>query len=473
MKKLLWIGLATLVALLGCNLMTRDFYRTEEDFPENGKGMLVLVLDGSNIATHTIAPPDGTMDILSYRISGYRNSSAVPSFSDDKNVGELEGGSVYSRNDLLPGTWEITIIAYNELGGGDNVNADRIGFGSIPDLFVSPNAQLIETVSVGPDTGVDYTGTLNLTVSWAPSTVPDPLIVANLIAGTSGTENVPLSGDFNFDNEDTEVTLNKSGLIAGYYTLSIDVYKDDTQSEATLVMGDDVAVRIVSEQTSIGTFDLSSTPGNADITITPDLNNPIDITMNLENPITAGGVMTATLQAAPDGSYFTYDWYVDGAVEQEGSSATPVLNDTSDILTSTSFTPELGTTYRISVVVTEYDYIDSSYVIASISSETYIFTTVEIDFDTTSWPPDADVTLIDPPTDSYFTYDWYEDGSGTELWGNNPPELNKIIDTYNSTTGFTTGEDYTVSVVVTEYLGSTLDTEIATISSYTHTFTAP
>ena len=74
MKKLIWIGLAFLVVLVGCDLTSRDFYRAEDDFPENGKGMLLLVFDSSAIAkVPTIDPTDADAAILNvdnYVITG-------------------------------------------------------------------------------------------------------------------------------------------------------------------------------------------------------------------------------------------------------------------------------------------------------------------------------------------------------------------------------------------------------------------
>jgi len=365
MKKLLWLGLIAAVALLGCDIMSRDFYRTSEDFPENGKGMLVLSLDGSDISTHTIAPSLDTMTPRSYVISGEHATDAFGPVTINNGV--------YAINDLLPGSWTIEVVAYNAVDGG----GARIG-SQTDSMTVEPNDTIYKTIYVQPDTGpipetdpvAYYTGSLTLQISWVENTITTPVVSGTLVEGTEYTVGVSdistLFGSPTTADSITSVSFSTpQDLRAGYYTLYIELY-DDTEK----IMGDRESVRIVSGIPTSGLFDLTGVPGEAEITITPDLNNPIVIDLDTSNLFTTR-VVTATLQSPPAGSYFTYDWYEDGVLaEAWGATATTTTNDSYTVSTFTS-----GTSHNLSVVVTEYDGSDTSTAtVITISSETHPFT---------------------------------------------------------------------------------------------------
>jgi hypothetical protein len=374
MKKFLFIGLAVLVALLGCNLFNRDFYRTAEDFPENGKGMLVLILDGSDIGTHTVGPPTSDLDIVSYKISGTHISNTT--FSESKNKAELlVSGTVYSKNDLLPGAWTIEVEAYNV----DKLNqsgATRLGYGSTG-IIVQAGTTIDGSVVVGPDTGIIpgsspvayYTGLLTLDIEWPPNAVSTPKAVANLTEGTPGTQDYSYPDTAGWASDSEGTTLADQTVKAGYYTLNMKLYTG-TVDAANLIMGDTEVIRIVSGLGTTALFDLSGTKGQADITITPDLNDPVVVAMDTS----AWPVVKANLPQEASG-YFTYEWYEDGTLISawSGDATTSLTTDTTpsyNHTVSSSFTA--GTTHRLSIVVTKYDTAAKTTVI-KMGSYTYEF----------------------------------------------------------------------------------------------------
>ncbi len=362
MKKLIWIGLAFFVVLVGCELTSRDYYRAEGDFPEDGKGMLVLALDGSGVANKTIAPSTTTMTIASYDITGTHASDSFPTIN--VLVDDLVNGSYYEMKDLKTGAWNIEVVAKNSV-------ADRIGYGSNT-IIVEPNQLIFATVDVFPDTGADYTGLLNLSILWAEFSVPQPLVVAELTAGTPNTSNVSLGSSFDISTPDTTATLTGQVLNAGYYTLHIELYKNNDTAAANFIMGDTRSVRIVSDLTTSGTWDLSGATGEAQVTIAPDLKNPIDITLDLTYLLSSGAIATL-INTPPASSYFAYEWYEDGISKQGPTTFSLTQGVHSDnYISSSPFVA--GSSHYISVVVTEYLDPDGG-PINTISSATEIFIT--------------------------------------------------------------------------------------------------
>ena len=378
MRKLIWLGLIAVVVLLGCSLLSRDFYRTAEDFPENGKGMLVLVLDGSDVATHTIAPSE-SMDIGSYVVSGLHENltdtfTSVPPVEEDATPAD---GEVYTKNDLKPGVWTIKVTAFNGSSGA----GDRIGFGSNT-VNITPNSMELVTVEVGPDTGEIpgitpteyYTGGLTLSILWPEDSIPQPYVYAELIEGTPYTSDVSLGTSFGITTTSptTTAALPEQTLNAGYYDLNIELYKnnDITRSTANRIMGDYRSVRIVYDLTTDYTWDLTGATGDATITISPDLNNPIPITLTFPADLNSSRLVSAELPTGTSG-FFTYEWYEDG--QQIGTWSGDAVATLTSTHTLSDFTP--GTSHNLSVVVTEYDAADiSTATVITISSEAHSFT---------------------------------------------------------------------------------------------------
>ena len=350
MKKRLWFGLTLLIVLGGCNVLNRDFVR-----PEDGTGMLVLVLDEGEIATKTIAPPAATMVISYYRITGAGPGSETFT-SGNLPVGALTG-NVYTKTGLVPGLWTISVVALNstlaEIGRGATQEA----------ILISPNQMTPVGIDVLPDTGGAYVGTLALSIIWANNSVPGASVTAILTpivpAGSAvdiGSASTTSTLD-TFDIGTNQATYSYASVPAGYYTLFITL-----KTGTSLVMGDTTSVRVVNGQSTSGTWDLTAVGGGADVTINPDLKNPIGITL-----VTVGSTATATLAANTSTSY-DYAWYLDG-----GSTAlktTPGSSATSDSYDIAGASLESGTTHNISVVVTA----KTGTSIDSVSSNTISYT---------------------------------------------------------------------------------------------------
>jgi hypothetical protein len=372
MKKILWIGVALLVlAFLGCDLTSRDFYRSEDELPEEGKGKLVLILDSSAIAKTTIAPDPAIMNIYSYDISG-EHMTTSDTFSDPGVLVTSLTEGVYSRNGLTPGGWTIDVVARN-------IDGDQIGSGTTGSFNLAPNTETYVGVDVLPDTGSGFEGSLSLSILWLNDSVPDPSITAILTPlEPSGAAIDISSSQYNGTDPSTgfdvstanQATYQDTSIAAGYYSLSLDLYANSSDTPEW-VMGDHPAIRIVYGQSTSGTWDLTNASGELALTINPDLKNPIEIDITTapnEQDSTLTDV-TATLQGSPSSASYDYAWYVDGRTTPE---QTTVDGGTSDIYTLDPDGLGLPTgAHSLSVLVTARD---DQGAIDSVSSETHSFT---------------------------------------------------------------------------------------------------
>jgi hypothetical protein len=347
MKKLLWFGLALLIVLAGCDFFSRDFSR-----PEDGKGMLVLALDGGEIATKTIAPATAKMIIAFYKITGTGPTTTFD--AGNVPVGSLTG-NVYTKTGLEPGVWTITVVALNS-------DTQAIGRGVTAAFTITPNRVTAVPVNVLPDTGGSYVGTLDLLIKWANNSVPTASVTATL------TPIQPAGSAVDIGSASTTSTLGKfiigtnqasytfATVPAGYYTLFFSL-----KTGTDIVMGDSTSVRVVNGQSASGTWDLTLVGGGAAVTINPNLKNPIGITLAAPS-----NIATATL-AANTSTTFDYAWYIDGnSTPKKTTIGATALSDTYDISTAGLTS---GTSHNISVLVTA----KTSAAIDSVSSSTIVY----------------------------------------------------------------------------------------------------
>ena len=380
MKKLLWIGLITTVALLGCSLMDRDFYRTADEFPENGKGILVLILDGSEIATHTLDPTDTDADVLDieyYTVEGTQGAETLD-FANYPVVdpAQLTEG-VFTINNLTPGPWVIQVTAYNNdaVYGSTDPPPTKIGMSSEKTINVPPNSGIADSIQIVPLT---TPGELSLKIVWPSSAVPTPFVDASLTAVTATGWSTPDissdAGGFNFGTTD-QANYTNDLMPAGYYSLSFDLYANNGTD---WIMGDTLSVRIVSGIPTAGTWNLGSLDGSIYLDIDVDLNDPIGIDLTSSDNGDGTFDVLAELQSDPV-DWYVYEWFVDGrdaavrTIPASGETANTTDTYVLDPATlASSLDPVLQSgNHNLSVMVTAKDAAGGS--ILSVSSETIPF----------------------------------------------------------------------------------------------------
>jgi len=384
MKKMLLLAVAALILLLGCSLVTRDFYLDEEDFPNDFKGTLLIALDASQIPTsRTIVPAgfdmnadlfDLTFDFLD--IAGTVNDFAVSNYDS----------TTYIANGLTPGNWNVAITAKNDSGtavgaiGGAVTNAVSftISAGAVTalgpsDVVIIPldgQGSLSMHVVWPADMILTSAGIDAYLVPWANFNILDnafdpsayPIAPALSIAGSEATYGSP-----------TPVATDD-----GYYALFL-YLKDD----GTRITGMSETVRIITGQQSHGEINLTIDSGG--ITITPeiDLNNPVGIVFTpLQPPLPVLGApgayetqltVTATLAfPSPESDVYRYRWYLDGEIDDPDATGTVTPVSSTGVVEYTLLASGFSANdnHHLSLIVTGET---SGGVVETLSSDTYDF----------------------------------------------------------------------------------------------------
>lgn len=294
MKKFLPLLIVISLFLSGCDLTLAKPPSYNIDRPS-----LVLHLGSSDIATRTIAPTDVAMVIDHYNISGEGPDGEI--FTADGVT-----GTTHSEDNLAAGDWSITVEAYN--------SSDDFIASGINSCTITEGGSTDVTITVMPRTGP---GTLELNINY-PTDIGDLVIDATLTP--YGGAAVELT-ETDFTSANPAVYTDPD-LAAGYYYLTIMVYDGTTK-----LLGRTVSVRILTDETTVGTWtaESSSTPvgGTSAITIESELYNPLLISFSGDvSPLTAGTdqSITATLSESVSGE--TYQWYIDGdAITGETASS--------------------------------------------------------------------------------------------------------------------------------------------------------
>jgi hypothetical protein len=255
-----------------------------------------LVININSYGTMALVP-DLDMSPASYIISGAGPDGS--GFSESTDVTPL------IITDLDFGDWTVTVDALNDEG-------TIIGRGQGTTTIHAGQSQTI-TVPVTP---LDGYGTLDLTLLWTPEDTENPSIEAQLI---------PQAGsaiDLGFTIQSPGIALfNDSTIPTGYYTLVLQL-----NDNSIMVMGAVEMVRLVKDQVTSGQFefyDINDAGESIDISVTPELSDPIAVTLSgqIDN-IYEGESMTVTASVPPDVGNVVYTWYINGESRAIGSSYT-------------------------------------------------------------------------------------------------------------------------------------------------------
>lgn len=234
--------------------------------------------------------PDISMDPARYVLRGTGpdgGSFELQTDSDQVLVGGLDSGS-----------WTVVADAFNNSG-------DHIGSG-VGNTVVESAVVRPLSITVRPLPGP---GTLDLAVSWNEDDVPAPALDAQLIGYDRSVREL----EFALNGAAAAQYLSNQ-IPAGYYTLALQLSDGDT-----VVAGAVETVRIAEAARTGGSFefyDLTIPAGGVDVVITPELDEPLEVTLSgTREIIFAGESMQVTAAAANAGDadlFFT--WYVNGTV---------------------------------------------------------------------------------------------------------------------------------------------------------------
>jgi hypothetical protein len=297
MRKVLLI-IVVLAATVSC-MNPLSILRFAESSQETGS--LVVTIDAGGLKT--LLPPLD-MTPASYTVTG-----------DGPNGGHFEqstAGPSVTIPELSFGDWTVTVDALND-------ESVIIGQGQ---AVVTVHAGQTQNVHV-PVRPLAGHGTLALTITWPAAQTENPTVAASLLpfAGSA----IALS--FIIDPPGTG-TCTATTIPTGYYTLQLELRDNDIP-----VAGAVEVVRIVKNETTSGQFDfpdITDPSGTLVVTISPELDDPIPVTLSGQvDTLDAGTSMTVTASVPPEVGAVTCVWYLNGVKQTTapsfavGSALTP------------------------------------------------------------------------------------------------------------------------------------------------------
>ena len=250
-----------------------------------------------NASDARILVPTLDMNIATYTYTGTGPGNATFSAT------ALATG--YTASNLVDGSWSVTVNGLNAAG-------TVIDTGTASVSVVTGQTATVNIV-VAPLVG---SGTLAVALNWPVALVSIPQITASLTSAAGVVTPLAFSAPANGTSTYTGAAKN------GYYTLSIQLL-DNGQ----LVMGSVEIARIVTGQTTTGTYNYSSInvgQGSIMVNITPAITNPIPVTVAGAAATVATRIPMNLSGSVPAGNNVTYVWYVNGA--SVGTGATFALN---------------------------------------------------------------------------------------------------------------------------------------------------
>jgi len=277
----------------GCSLyMLQNF--TDPVGTGGDTGELVVMINSAGVKTLT---PPISMTPASYAVSGSDGNGG----SFDQNT----AASAVTIPNLAFGTWTVTVDALNDIGtiigrgqGQVEVNAGQTS---------SLNVIVAE---------LDGSGTLELSLLWPAADIQNPSVQASLIPAAGSMITLAFSPPVSGSS-----TCMQTGIPKGYYTLELQLL-----DSGIAVAGAVEIVRIVKDQTTNGTFEfteVNSPDGGVAVEITPEIYDPIEVTLGgQEDIVEEGSSMTVTASVPPDTGSVEYKWYINGLSKATGSSCT-------------------------------------------------------------------------------------------------------------------------------------------------------
>jgi hypothetical protein len=249
----------------------------------------------NNIGAKTLVPPI-SMTAASYTVHGSGPAGSGATFDKPITNGTL------TVTGLVPGAWFVTVTAWN----GANGTGQQIGNG-VASVTVYPGQSAATAVNVAPLSG---NGILNVGINWAQYPQPVASIQASLISNF--TAEIPTTTPLSFTVNPSTDTANVlvSSLPVGYYVLNWTML----DASAKPLMGGSDIVRIVSGQTTSGTYNYVATSTNFTVYVSVALNNPIVLSSisGIPATITPATDIKATVSTSDGTTGAMFGWSLNG-----------------------------------------------------------------------------------------------------------------------------------------------------------------
>jgi hypothetical protein len=247
-----------------------------------GLGTLVLSLaPGNLLVARTIAPVGTEIGYFRIEASGPEGAGFLYDHYEAEILVEAS---------LVPGLWTIAIEAYN--------NADVLVGGGKLVIPVAAGQIVRETIVVNP---LDGFGTLEIKISWPKDVLTDPQLVATLTPAGGVPE---IMG---FGVGKTIAYYYSDTIERGYYMVSLRL-----EDEGETVWGTVEAARIVAGALSTQYYELVEDVNRGGVEIVPDMQNPIDVSIEGVPPELAEGQAFIAFANTFDVEVDSYQWYLRG-----------------------------------------------------------------------------------------------------------------------------------------------------------------
>lgn len=329
------------VALIAITFVTISC--TMED---SSMGSMILDIE-PGFKINTILP-DVDMTPATYEFHGDGPNSSSFDVSDEQLP-------VYQRG-LEFGEWSITVNAKNQYGTiiAQGTRMTTVHAGEATTLYIP----------IQPVTGY---GTLDVSIHWHDSEIEIPSLQGQLIPTTGA----PIELNFTITNPGLAVCV-RENTPTGYYTMSIQLFDNGTP-----VAGAVEIIRIIDSQTTVGEFefyDISQVGGDFTISVTPEMDEPIDITLNGQTEqILEGENMIVTAVIPEESVTVEYMWFVNGEYKDSGGT----------FIIENDLQPGI---YRLDVAVFTIDNLRAG-------SMAHTFTVVESSYVTLMWEANTEPDL--------------------------------------------------------------------------------
>ncbi len=238
--------------------------------------------------------PDISMQPAGYAVEGLGPAGESFSAQTDSRHLRVDG--------LVTGTWTVTVNAHN-------ANGQRIGRGLETVSIVAAGLQELP-IAVRPLPGP---GTLELEVRWPHEQLVSPDVDARLLGYDRSQRQLPFTmtaaGRAEFAADDID---------AGYYTLALQLRDGES-----VVAGASTTVRIAEEARTGGSVvfnQLNLPAGAVDVEITPDLDQPLEVTIDgaLESMQTGTAMQLSAVVANAADQQLFFAWYLNGSSAGNG-----------------------------------------------------------------------------------------------------------------------------------------------------------
>lgn len=282
--------LASLLTAVSCS---------QYDVSNSPSGSLHLFIDGTRRLQRDSITPEVPMSISSYEIEGYGPSG-------EQFTEVVSGSSEFQKNDLLVGTWNITVT-------GSNADSLPVASGTA-ELRINIDETTEALITLLPLEGL---GSTDITITWPETYLENPVVSASL--NNYQEEMIVMESVINANS----AVCSSDDIEEGYYILNLQLLESDH-----VVWGQSSSLRILAGENTAQEINLAeqdfNASGTAAISLEELLYPPLDVTLNgFSESLAQDSSMNLSLETdsiIDSDCSLSYFWYINGSSILNNSS---------------------------------------------------------------------------------------------------------------------------------------------------------